>query len=218
MKKANRKVLCTILFLAIAGISCTNQKAKSTEVIAVETSKINILYHGIENPVRVAISDVSANDIEVTIDNGRMIGSSGEYIAVTEHSGIANLKVYAKGNELRNVEFRVHNIPDPMSRFVGISGYDIKKEDLSSLDELEVFMPQGFSFDLKFSVTEFAILAVNEGYTLTYSSNSSKLNDDQKGLLKKLKHGQRFHVVNIKAIGPDGAERFLSDITYNIIK
>lgn len=59
--------------------------------------KINVVYIGIDNPIHVAVSGYSADDLTVQVSDGEIQGSSGKYIWKASTPGNAEITVFAKG-------------------------------------------------------------------------------------------------------------------------
>ena len=82
--------ISTILFLGVAcvkGQDTTSNKTvtavapTNNEIVtAVAATKMNVLYVGVDNPVKIAVSGYESSEIEVVITNGIILGENGDYI------------------------------------------------------------------------------------------------------------------------------------------
>ncbi|MFW6275775.1 MAG: M56 family metallopeptidase, partial [bacterium] len=154
-RQTNLKIIALIpfaliLFLAIA---CVNDGAKSKTVTAVAPVKMNVLYLGVNNPVTIVASGYDADELEVSIDNGNIRGDEGEYIINPGQPGAAVVTVSHKGKEIQRTEFRVKEVPNPVTAVRidhdYVTGGEISKAQLLKIDELVAHM-QNFDFDLQF--------------------------------------------------------------------
>lgn len=211
--------LSVLLFL---GISCINAQKKGAGngedgqgLTAVAPVKMNVLYLGVENPVNVAVSGIKSSEIEVSIDNGTISGSNGSYIVRPKEPGSAIITVSSDGEEIRNAEFRVKTVPNPIATVGGNAGGNIEKAKLLEQKQVVATM-RNFDFDLSFKVIEFAVSATKKGMVKTYKSDSVKITNKQLELIRTLPSGSNVYFEDIKAMLPDGAVRQLPTIKFTL--
>jgi len=94
------------------------------ENVAIEVVKMNVLYIGVDNPLRIAAAGVPANELQVElIGEGYITGSRGEYTVVVKQPGEVKVRVLRKvGDEIKFVvdqTYRVKRIPDPAPKLDG---------------------------------------------------------------------------------------------------
>lgn len=94
------------------------------ENVAIEVVKMNVLYIGVDNPLRIAAAGVPANELQVElIGEGYITGSGGEYTVVVKQPGEVKVRVMRKvGDEIKFVvdqTYRVKRIPDPAPKLDG---------------------------------------------------------------------------------------------------
>ena len=209
-------ILIPLAAILFTGVACINSKNRSHVVTAVAPVKMNVLYLGLDNPVKIAASGYDASELTVTMENGRISGENGEYIIRPIQPGMATVTVICKGKEIQKTTFRVKNVPNPHATIAGRNGGIISKDLLLKQEELRVEMGD-FDFDLNFEVTEFTVSAVIKGFVREFNSKSNQITDNQKNLIKVIKPGQKVYFQDIKCKGPDGTIRDLSPIALNII-
>ena len=112
-------------------------------------------------------------------------------------------------------EFRVKIVPDPVAKVNGQKGGAISQGLLMAQIGVTAEM-ENFDFDLKFTITEFTVSAVVQGFVKEYKSKSNKFTPEQKNLIKSLSKGSNVYIQDIKAVGPDGSTRPLSTINFRI--
>ena len=208
-----------IVLLALIFSCNTQSRKKQNHVAAISPTKMNVLYYGVDNPLAIAVSGVSPEEIVVETDNGKIKGELGNYVMNPMRPGVAKIKVYKvkkdKKELLQESEFRVKTVPDPVAMIADHRGGEISRGELLRANEVNVIL-QNFDFDLSFKVTEFTITTVINGYFKHVSSKSAEITEEQKDLIRSLKAGSPVFIQDIKAIGPDGAIRTLNTISLKI--
>ncbi len=202
--------------------SCNAQtKENAGQFAAVSPTKMNVLYLGVDNPIAIAVSDASLDEIEVELDNGEIIGKNGEYIIRPQKPGMAIIKVFqvnkGKRTQVKEAYFRVKTVPDPVTFVAGKKGGTITKSELLKADEIRILM-ENFDFDLSFKVLSFVVSTTAPGtYTVHEEiSNSNKFSKSQKELIKGLVKNQKIYFEDIKVTGPDGSIRKLGTVGFEI--
>ena len=207
-------VMITLLFVSI---SCINdQKQKEEIVAAIAPTKMNIMYIGVENPLDVAVSGYKAEEIKVNVTNGVIKGGNGKYVVGVRSPGIVKVTVTSKGDTIKEMDFKVKNVPDPLVRLAGKwDNCSISKKAILENPVMDAYMPN-FEFDLSFEIIEFTLSTVHKGHNRDLKSNSSRLSEEQIALIKELENGTKIYITDIKALGPDGNPRPLSTIVLTI--
>jgi hypothetical protein len=77
-------------------------------------------------------------------------------------------------------------------------------------------MPPDFEFDLTFTVTEFTVFSVVQGFVKQYTSKNNRFTQEQRNLINTLSKGSPIYIQDIKAVGPDGTIRPLSTINFRL--
>lgn len=213
--------LSIILFL---GIGCVNgQKSGNENVIAaISPTRMNVMYIGVDNPVRIAVSGYKTSEIEVSVpENGKIIGENGNYIVRPQKPGNLFIEVLHKDQMIQKTEFRVKTIPDPVAAVVSgtkvIWDGMISKNDLLKAGGIEAYM-RYFDFDLSFEVESFVLSVTVPNSTIVREeiSQSNKFSPAQVALIESLIKNQKLIIENIVVAGPDGIKRKLSPIVLNI--
>lgn len=189
--------------------------------VVVSPTKMNVFYRGVDNPVDISIPGISMDKIVANIDGGGTIRRSGSTFTVNPGRGNkCNVTVLAeiegKRRSMGTREFRIREVPDPIPSVRGITSRIVNKNELAVSLAVEARMPEGFDFDLSFSITGFTVMATVGGFTRTASSTNQLITDDQRRLFDGLRSGQTVNIIDVKAVGPDGRSRDLNDIVYRI--
>ncbi|MBN1927340.1 MAG: hypothetical protein JW798_16010 [Prolixibacteraceae bacterium] len=203
--------LATVLFF---GVACVNGKNKTKVVTAVEPVKMNVLYLGVDNPVKIAASGYDARDLTATIDNGIITGENGEFIIQAKRLGTAIVTVSSKGREIQKTTFRVKPVPDPVAAVAGNKGGNITKQEL--LNAKDIVVVTNFDFDVSFDVVEFNVITLIDGFVYEQKSNSNKITEKQKEIIAKIKDGTPVYFQDIKCKGPDGTVRKMPVVAFRV--
>jgi Antirepressor regulating drug resistance, predicted signal transduction N-terminal membrane component len=189
-------------------------------VTAVAPTKMNVLYLGVDNPLSIAVSGVPGDKIVlVTSDNGSISKLGTMYVAKPKQVGMENIQVFAEidGKKVLTgtMSFRVKHVPDPIPKVAGKKAGAIDRNTLLAQNIITADL-ENFDFDAKFTIIEFTVSAIKDGRTIDIVSNSNKITNEQKDLIKGLKAEDRVLFYNIKATGPDGQIRKLYDLVLNL--
>ncbi|NOQ24069.1 MAG: hypothetical protein GQ564_01795 [Bacteroidales bacterium] len=220
--------VAAFLFFGVACVKGQETEKKDSEkevpkyhdgVTAIALTKMNVLYVGADNPVKIAVSGFECSEISSSITNGsiRKVGVNGDYIINPKRVGTSLVSVKANGIVVQKTEFRVKGIPDPVAMVAGKKGGEIKKNVMLEQKEVIAYM-QNFDFDLNFEVVGFNLSTTDDkGYTIESKSNSNKITEKQIEILKNAPIGNRINFEDIKAIGPDGSIRKIPSIVFKLI-
>lgn len=134
------------------------------ENVAIEVVKMNVLYIGVDNPLRIAAAGVPANELQVElIGEGYITGSRGEYTVVVKQPGEVKVRVLRKvGTEIKFVadqKYRMKRIPDPAPKL------DIKYRSNSITPEI---MQQSKGIFMQLENFEFDAYCEVKGFEATY--------------------------------------------------
>jgi gliding motility-associated protein GldM len=187
--------------------------------VVVSPTKMNVFYLGVDNPVDVSVAGVQPDKINIDVTNAKYIKSGGSYIVRPVRPGNSWVVVYAQiensKREMGRKEFRVKTVPDPVAKVNGQKGGAIAKNILLAQIGVAAEM-ENFDFDLTFTITEFTVSAVVQGFVKEYKSNSNKFTPEQMSVVKSLNRGQNVYIQDVKAVGPDGSTRPLSTINFKL--
>lgn len=189
--------------------------------LVVSPTKMNVFYAGIENPVAISVPGIPQSEIRPRITSGATIKAAKDgYIVIpTKRSGTVSVQVYAnidgQQKSMGSMKFRIKTVPAPVAKVMGHSSGTISKALLSNAPSVYAEL-EDFVFDLKFTITQFTLVAQNGIYTREYTSENSEFTRDQKQAIKSAKRGSRITIENIAAKGPDGVEKPLSPIVFKL--
>ena len=192
--------------------------------VTISPTKMNVLYMGIANPIKVSVPGVATQNLEISFNNGRFEKNGDEYFvyptkldATGKSTSIfVTANMNGEKRQMGSMTFRVKEVPPPLATIAGMNGGQLIKEDL--LAEEGVFAElKDFDFDLKFKVTQFDVtFSGAAGYVKTYKATGNRFTTEQKGQFGTLSQGSLIFIDNILAKGDDGSTRPLSPISFKI--
>ena len=190
---------------------------------------MNVLYAGIENPIKIAVPGFTGQNISATMTNGTLTRNGDLFSAKPATVGQpAVIIVTAKlpdgrMQEMAKTEFRVRALPNPLpyieykdqngivQRYMG-KGERLAKASIVAADGIGAALDDDL-LDVKFSVVSFSITIFDaNGDAVVEVSDNSNFTQRQKAMLNRLSRGKRFNISNVVAKGPDGIERKIPPI------
>ena len=188
--------------------------------VTVSAIKMNVFYLAVDNPVEIAVAGVPGSQVSAEATNGSLTASGGKFTMRPKRAGncLVNVFVNIDGKK-RNVgskEFRVKQVPDPYATVGGKKGGAINKTELLAQTGVAAEMPPDFEFDLTFTVTEFTVFSVVQGFVKQYTAKNNRFTQEQRNLVNSLSKGSPIYIQDIKAVGPDGTIRPLSTINFRL--
>ncbi len=75
---------------------------------------------------------------------------------------------------------------------------------------------ENFEFEMKFTVTEFKVSAIQGTFLREYTSRSARFTPEQKQLINSLGKNTKVYIEEIKASGTDGTTRDLAPVVFRI--
>lgn len=185
-------------------------------VIAIETIMAQQLCLGALNPVNIAVSGVSSDKLDVSIDNGTLTGRNGHYFIRPDKATICNITVIADGKIIDKNSIRVKAITAPI--VVQLSGKtegEISKEEIFMFQSLKAFFTNT-EFDLPLRVVAFRISIVKDGYLKQLNKTGNALNPEMIELIKNATPGSPFFIDEIKVTGSDGVTRDVKPLSFKL--
>ncbi len=185
-------------------------------VAAIELEHMNVLYLFLDNPVKIAVPECQASEVEVSIDNGTISGSNGRYTIKPKEIGIATLTIKCAGKEIQKSIFRVKKSFDTRAALEldrGIFSRDkqthfTKKEIVNAIGLK--FIAYNSDFDLPWGIFSFNLVVASDDSIITSESKDPEFTDEQKLMLNRLNVGDTFFLEQIMVKMPDGVRQIPS--------
>ncbi len=213
-----KKTITTLVF-AILSVIAFSQNSNDTEKsnhVCVSTPQTNVLYRGVENPVCIAASGYSNEELIVTVSEGAEIKKIDNNFVITIKSTSLNfltLTVGVKENgrfkELNKTEIRVLDVPAPMVLACGayIDGSNIPKAAIKANPHLIVKIGDtNFPIlGVKYEVVEYTFIYKERGVNHTIRIKSSSISEEIIEIVDNLEPESMISFTNIvaKLVGSD---------------
>jgi gliding motility-associated protein GldM len=190
---------------------------------SLQLDKMNVMYIGVENPMTLSASGYNIEDVSLSLPGAELKSTGkGTYSAKVTKEGKIEWAINAKARTGGGISkigggiIRVKLIPNPQATILGkSSGYvptaqfKVQTGILAKVD--------GFDFETTFRVTKFRFTWVPKtGDPYEKEVIGAYFNADVKNIMPRLRPGDRVIMENIKAVGPDGRERSINSITFNL--
>ncbi len=204
--KATNVALFVLLFM----ISTTTL---SQAVISV--NNMNILYHGIENPISVAVPGVAPEIIQIS-QSGAVLKKIDDinYLLTPKSQNMeVDINVFSVdrtdtifyGRQL----FKVKYIPTALLAIGGIrleNIHKIKREMFLSNDVLHCYLPEEFPYEIvHYTVKEYKIKLIYGDTTFVEKIQGNRLTSALKAQLLKSQNSVEIILSEIKLDGPNGS-------------
>ncbi|MDR0769338.1 MAG: gliding motility protein GldM [Dysgonamonadaceae bacterium] len=191
----------------------------------VASQLMNVMYPGINNPVRIAVPGVPSSDITATMTNGTLTRENeNTWIARPAKAGEeAIISVQAKTadgrlQEMGKSNFKVRPLPTPSTylmvadakgNLAKFEGGFIGKAALLNVDGIKVGIDDGL-LNIPFTVLHFETTVIdNLGMDVRETAQGADFTERQKTQIRGVARGKRVLIRGIVARGPDGVERNL---------
>jgi len=204
-----------IISVILGTLKLNAQLNDSTQrVIAIETVMAQQLCLGALNPVNIAVSGVSSDKLDVSIDNGTLTGRNGHYFIRPDKATICNITVIADGKIINRNSIRVKAITAPIVvQLSGKTGGEISKEEIFMFQSLKAFFTNT-EFDLPLWVVAFRITIVKDGYLKQLNKTGNALNPEMIELIKNASPDSPLFIDEIKISGSDGVNRDANPLSF----
>lgn len=207
------KTISLTFSLLMLSLTLTSQEIGRDAVVA--SSKMNVLYRGLDNPIEIAVPGVKSDKVSATITNGTIKKSSNGWIATPGDQSESIITVLVDNKKVSEKPFRVKTVPNPTALFGGKNDMQITKDIAIKTETLDAEL-KDFLWDLKFVIKSFTLSWNKDNYDFSESSTSNKLTDKMKAAIANCKAGQKFYFERIKAVGPDGRDKDLNPIIITV--
>ncbi len=173
--------------------------------------KMNILYAGLRNPLKIEVPGYRVEDIMVTVTNGcTLTGTKGAYsLSVPEGTKEVLVAVFVKiGTESKpmgSMTFRVKNMPLPQATFGSKSSGSLSVEELNTIQYINCNLSSEFPFDgIKYTVKKFTIsYSALNCKPIFFNIDGNKLTEEIKSILNTAKKGDIISLYNVEANSTD---------------
>lgn len=180
----------------------------------ISADAMNVMYIGLENPVSISVPGFPPSSVTATMSNGSLRKkSSTSYVAKVNKRGEAIIRVSVKMDDgttksMGQAKFRVRNIPKPVAQLGTLQNGEVQSVGTIRANASRIYgsLGEGFAFEgIKYSVMDYVFLFVpRRGEPKTMRGRGANLDGAMKGLVARMRSGDRILLDQIRAKGPDG--------------
>ncbi len=226
MKTICIAAICIVVF--IGNVFSQSKKERDPVACAVAPARLNVVYLGLENPIKVAVSGVKASSLEVTAIGASIKSGEkpGEYIVHSIEKGVRNVDVVlkSKGKEIGVETFIVKTFPPPVFslNYNTSGGYASINEIINS--EVKAIIDPITDFDIKnpYTILSFEIdIEVPGGIPQRFVIEGNKIADNPQAaeiVKASLQPGQVFSFKSFKITSPSGVWDNVPGISYVVVE
>jgi hypothetical protein len=211
------KLVCILLAFTVLAVSVFSDDGITKSVFSVEIT--TSLYQAVANQVRITFQGVKDSSINATVDNGTCARSGDFFIITPLRTGKCELAVFegkpGRKTELGRRTLNVIALPTPLAAINGTKRGGIAKNVLMAAGTVTATL-ENPAIQAEFTVTQFSISAVIQGFAIEESSNSNQYTQGQRNLINNCSRGSYVLFTDIKARGPDGVVRDIPSLVLKI--
>ncbi len=209
-----KNVILVVLALLVASKS-------QAQVCAVQATKMNVAYVGIDNPLRIVAEGHTCDEIEVWTNNGEIVKNEGcSYVYRPEKEKfdtkiVVSLRKNGKLIYVDSIGYRARNIPNAEIREDREWG-KMRQSTLKAQTTLNISFPY-FEFDHRFIISSFQFGIYRCGEEVFSKKNSGPAFDKEVlKAIRTIKVGDLVFIDDLKVVDKDGVPRNLAP-TYFIV-
>jgi hypothetical protein len=186
----------------------------------VSATKMNVVYRGIPNPIDLAVSGRTWDELTVSVDSIHTLECPRKgscFLTPSKDLSVHSVKVHVRidgapeGDQvLTPAEFRIKRIPDPALHWSGLEANDryVSRSTMLSFGPVSVRM-SGFDFDVRPWIVNFWFGVERQGVFQYFRSEDIWLTPEMKAALLQTQRGDRIWIGNALVSMPDGTDREL---------
>ena len=195
----------------------------AAKAVVVSPIKMNVLYIGVDNPMKISVPGVGQNDVTASLQGAGTLtkNSDGTYTANVTAVGkcqvAVSAKVEGKVQPMGSEEFRIKRIPDPLPTLGGkLRGGNTQPGSIKAQSGV-VALLENFDFEARFNVVSFQMVFSSKGEIFKAETQGPMFNANMKAFLDRAKPKDIIFIDEIKVVGPDKQPRKLGQIAFTII-
>jgi gliding motility-associated protein GldM len=195
----------------------------AAKAVVVSPMKMNVLYIGVENPMKISVPGVGQGDVTASLAGAGNLtkNSDGTYTATVTGVGKCQINVSAKiegkVQAMGSEEFRIKRIPDPVPMTSGkLRGGNVQSGTMKAQSGILALL-ENFDFDARFNVVSFQMVFSSKGEIFKAESPGPGFTPQMRGFMDRAKPKDIIFIDEIKVVGPDKQPRKLGQIAFTII-
>ncbi|MCC6412756.1 MAG: M48 family metalloprotease [Saprospiraceae bacterium] len=198
----------------------TDSLAPGQPEVAMELTKMNVVYIGVDNPLNLAVQGHACEDLEARLVGAGSLQPLGgcQYNIMVSKTGTVDVEVWDKtGKRIAVKTFRVKRVPDPTPTANLYRNQKLTVEELLEIRQINALL-YNFDFDAECTVVGYELTVVNPREDAVMRYNTGALLDQGcLTLLKNTKPGAKIYFDEVKCKCPgDAAVRHLGGVSYTV--
>ncbi len=194
---------------------------------AVSADYMNVFYAGLPNAISISAAGVAPTNLVAKINGNPaslIPAGNGKYTIKPTTTGTCQIVVYSReaNGQLKAQgppsTFRIKAIPTPFVKINGkyaLGTYEMKKNELASLSAISADIP-GFDLNAKFKIKSYKVVTLPNGIVSEDKCEGFNFSSAAKASVSKIKTGGRVFLEDIIAVGPNGEQIPLGNVTIKI--
>ncbi|MFN8299148.1 MAG: gliding motility protein GldM [Chitinophagales bacterium] len=195
----------------------------AARAVVVSPTKMNVLYIGVPNPMKISVPGVGQGDVSASLNGSGSLAKNpdGTYTATVSTVGKCKIAVSAKIDgkvqAMGEEEFRIKRIPDPIPTLGGkLRGGNTQPGSIKAQSGV-VALLENFDFEATFKVVSFQMVFSSKGEIFKAETQGPLFNQQMKSFLDRAKPKDIIFIDEIKVVGPDNQPRKLGQIAFQIV-
>lgn len=217
----SRSVNVTIKYQDQDGNAKTITKALEYTVgapsgVAVSADKMNVLYIGVDNPLTIT-AGAGSEKVNATFSGGTIARVSGpKWVARPKTPGEHNINVIVEGKSTP-VRYRVKYLPDPAAFIGNKRGGNVASADFKVQGGVIARLLDS-DFEASYRVVSYNVGAIGGKYPVyqTAANNGNRWSGQAATIINGAGPGTTVFFDDIRVVGPDGRERQLPQMSFNL--
>jgi hypothetical protein len=215
-KQKMNRLLCFLLFSLYASPGYC-------QVVAIQNLKENLLYVGIDNPLKVAVENSASTTISLTTNNGQITNDGhGQFRISPNRIGLATIYVYKSVSKKRKIVdsmyFQVRRWP-VQATFAGRTGGEISAGAVYVQIAPSVIV-RDLEIDAKMPILKFTVVVNRQGKEVFKRSLQdpkwTRIDDTTKRFFKTLQNGDKLFFTDFVCKDVDMTERNVPGLEFTI--
>ncbi len=194
---------------------------------AVSADYMNVFYAGLPNALTISAAGVAPTNLVVKVNGNSaplIPAGNGKYTIKPTTTGTCQVMVYSReaNGQLKPQgapsTFRIKAIPTPFVKINGkyaLGTYEMKKSELAALSAITADIP-GFDLNAKFKIKSYKVITIPNGTVNEDKCEGFNFSPGAKASVLKVKTGGRVFLEDIIAVGPNGEQIPLGNVTIKI--
>lgn len=210
MNKAFLIGLLSIIFLPVNG-----------QKISIANEKFNIFYAELNNPLAIAVENISSKAIVVKATKGVVGKENGSYFFRHDSVGTTDIVLFKKKRgqlkEVGRSSFRIKAVPAPVFK-IGSGKKKVSDKEIAAQEFVRAEL-ENIDIDINYSIKNFSVFIISEDTCSIkkFDNEGRKIKNEIRLAFNNLKNGDTVLFKDIFITEPSGNEKQLEDVIINII-